>query len=574
MASPVLIGTPSHANSGAGSVTTLSIPIPSGAAVDDLAMILFANERGSQLPTVTAPTAGVQVGDTVGSTNIGITVAWKRLTAGDLGGVITATYAVSRQLSGGISVWRGAADPTFTNSSTVFDSGGAAAGTITTPSVTPSAADVVLLGFIAWSPVAAPWVRTLAPASGWTEEFEDTSGTGTAISGHSTIAHRTLVGQSGVLQTGYVATPSDLTSHMTGFVSTAVLIPGTVVTPGASGPVRVGASVHVNGGPSSVLQLDLPIPAGAIANDLLLGFFGNERGDELPVLSSGSGTPTVAFQIGGTNLAATHFWKRLTAADISVGHIRATWAAGRRVAAGGCVLRGAADPLYTPGSLFDAGGAAPGVISFPNATPSVADSLLLGQIVWSPVAAPYTRTLTPAGGWTEDFEDNSGSGTGVEAFVSQAVKQLTGQAGVAQTGYVATPSNLTTHMTGYATTIVVAPSGTVPVVADAGPDQAQIEPFATIQLNGSGSTGTGLTYSWRRVSGPNTFGFSSLTAMSPTVTVRGDINDSVLVLGLIVTDSHGVASTEATVSIGILAATEFYLPLGSSTWTPMQFKPL
>ncbi len=56
------------------------------------------------------------------------------------------------------------------------------------------------------------------------------------------------------------------------------------------------------------------------------------------------------------------------------------------------------------------------------------------------------------------------------------------------------------------------------LVANAGPNQTITLPTSSVTLNGSGSTGTITSYSWTRVSGPNTPTITTPTAVSTTVT--------------------------------------------------------
>ncbi len=94
-------------------------------------------------------------------------------------------------------------------------------------------------------------------------------------------------------------------------------------------------------------------------------------------------------------------------------------------------------------------------------------------------------------------------------------------------------------------------------VANAGPDQTGIEPFATVTLNGTGSTdadGDTLTYAWTQTAG-TTVTLSSSTAASPTFTAPATLAGATLTFSLVVTDSHGAASTADTVSITVAAHT-------------------
>lgn len=102
------------------------------------------------------------------------------------------------------------------------------------------------------------------------------------------------------------------------------------------------------------------------------------------------------------------------------------------------------------------------------------------------------------------------------------------------------------------------PDSAAAPTADAGPDQTGLEPFATCTLTSAASTGGGGTiasYLWRQISGP-AITLSSTTAANPTFMHRGDASATPIVLGLKVTNSLGTQSTEDTVSITYLPATE------------------
>ena len=116
-----------------------------------------------------------------------------------------------------------------------------------------------------------------------------------------------------------------------------------------------------------------------------------------------------------------------------------------------------------------------------------------------------------------------------------------------------------------------------PPTANAGTDQAGIEPWTTITLNGTGSTyaspDTGLTYAWTQTAGPAVT-LSSSTAASPTFTAPPDLADQTLTFSLVVTSNTGLlASSADTVDVTVLAATEAWLD-GTGTWKPMRVAAL
>lgn len=114
------------------------------------------------------------------------------------------------------------------------------------------------------------------------------------------------------------------------------------------------------------------------------------------------------------------------------------------------------------------------------------------------------------------------------------------------------------------------PDSALPPTANAGPDQTDLEPYATCTLTSTGSSGGGGTissYLWRQISGP-TVTLSSTTAASPTFMCRSASTAQALVFGLKVTNSLGVQSAEDTVSITYLPGTE--LVASGGVWVPIR----
>lgn len=100
------------------------------------------------------------------------------------------------------------------------------------------------------------------------------------------------------------------------------------------------------------------------------------------------------------------------------------------------------------------------------------------------------------------------------------------------------------------------PASDTPPTADAGPDQTGIEPFATVTLDGTGSSDPDsdpITYAWTQTAGP-TVTLSSSTASKPTFTAPAAIEGATLTFSLVVNDgtSDSVADT---VTITILPHT-------------------
>lgn len=102
--------------------------------------------------------------------------------------------------------------------------------------------------------------------------------------------------------------------------------------------------------------------------------------------------------------------------------------------------------------------------------------------------------------------------------------------------------------------------------ANAGPDQANVEPWSTVTLAGSGtdSDGSIASYAWTQTGGAavTLSGTGATRTFSAPATMGGDT----LTFQLTVTDNLGATSTDS-VSIGVLTATEFTRS-AAGTWIP------
>ncbi|HEY2086264.1 MAG TPA: hypothetical protein VGH54_09595 [Mycobacterium sp.] len=103
--------------------------------------------------------------------------------------------------------------------------------------------------------------------------------------------------------------------------------------------------------------------------------------------------------------------------------------------------------------------------------------------------------------------------------------------------------------------------------ANAGPDQTDIVPFATVTLDGTASTGSPSVYQWEQISGPAVT-LSSTSAAQPTFTAPADIAGATLVFGLKVGDGSTLSS-EDTVQITIKPHDLFVRK--SDAWVPAQW---
>lgn len=112
----------------------------------------------------------------------------------------------------------------------------------------------------------------------------------------------------------------------------------------------------------------------------------------------------------------------------------------------------------------------------------------------------------------------------------------------------------------------IGPVSAVPV-ANAGPDQSNIEPGTTVTLDATGSTtaiGTITGYSWTQTSGTSVT-LSSTSVASPTFTAPLTVNGDSLVFEVTVTNSSSLTDTDS-VTVDALRSTE--LIRASGAWQP------
>jgi len=107
-------------------------------------------------------------------------------------------------------------------------------------------------------------------------------------------------------------------------------------------------------------------------------------------------------------------------------------------------------------------------------------------------------------------------------------------------------------------------------VANAGPDQTDIDPFDTVTLDGSSSAdsdGTVASYSWNQTGGTAVSLVGANTAQ-PTFVAPATLDGTVLTFNLVVTDNDGATSTADTVNITVSPHTMWRLDGGGPT--PLQ----
>lgn len=202
----------------------------------------------------------------------------------------------------------------------------------------------------------------------------------------------------------------------------------------------------------------------------------------------------------------------------------------------------------------------PGVPAITPVAANCLDLVMAGLIGGSGTGAIVS---TPSSGFTEDLDNSTATG-GNEVAVYVEHKQLVGQAGTSQgaTTITAAPT-----ARAYVFRVTVASASNVAPTANAGTDQTGVEPYATVTLNGTGSSdsdGTIASYAWTQTAG-TTVTLSSSTAASPTFTAPAKVAAGTLTFSLVVTDNLGATSTADTVNVAILPHTLFRIDSGGPT---------
>lgn len=98
-------------------------------------------------------------------------------------------------------------------------------------------------------------------------------------------------------------------------------------------------------------------------------------------------------------------------------------------------------------------------------------------------------------------------------------------------------------------------SGTPPH-ANAGSDQTGAEPWSTMYLDGSESTGNIASFAWTQTAG-TAVTLTGSTTVAPSFTVPAKVGGETLTFSLTVTDTNSVTSAADTVNIEVLPPTEY-----------------
>lgn len=226
-----------EASTGAASAVSISCPLPTGAAVDQLAIAVLAQERSAAGAAV--PTGWTVIENASDTTLLTSIKAYKHLTPADLAaGSVTFTTTATRRMAAAVAVFSGAGVPTWASSGYVT------AGTSTTtaghPAVTAAASTGMLASLTVLRSAVDPWIRTWAPEADWTERVDVGSASTTSVNAYVNIATQpvALAGS----QPGHVLTGSD---PQFGYFATSVYIPVGTAPAGAGETQIVAAGSQV-----------------------------------------------------------------------------------------------------------------------------------------------------------------------------------------------------------------------------------------------------------------------------------------------------------------------------------------
>lgn len=249
----------------------------------------------------------------------------------------------------------------------------------------------------------------------------------------------------------------------------------------------------------------------------------------------------------GSTLTLAVFTRTLTAGQpgssvtIDTGG-NARWSAGMICLAGASAQNAAATP--------SSDNSADTAIAYPGITPGADDSMLVA-IGGLQVPASPTGHAPPAT-WTEAFEvfTSIAGDPQIGAFCS--VKQLSGQSGVPQSGVNATGA--ADVRDGVFLFAVTPTAANVAPTADAGPDQADVEPFATVTLTGGGgdTDGTIVSHAWTQTGGSPAVTLSGTGTDPRTFEAPATMDGVTLTFQLVTTDDDAATSSPDTVDITVL----------------------
>lgn len=187
--------------SAGGSTLTVATQVPAASKAGDFLIVSVTAERGliPELSGMTGLTAAHAAAD---GTNVSVRTAYKILSAADLSATVTAKVTSARRMAIATSVWRGVGSVSLATGAAATQSG----TSLSTPPVTPTRGDAVIVGVVGYHSNTAPWTTSFTPGSGHAERAEVTSTHPSAANPSTYVVDRAVVGGAGSAQPGTKAT--------------------------------------------------------------------------------------------------------------------------------------------------------------------------------------------------------------------------------------------------------------------------------------------------------------------------------------------------------------------------------
>lgn len=214
---------------GAGSALTATCVVPATAQAGDI-LIAYANAERGLIPTITGHSGSPDsvFWNVADGTQSAIYAYYKTVVAGDIGATLTATVSSGRRLAIGCQVFRGVLSvQVATTSTTVGTAQGAGVVNAAMPNITPTNNDAMLVSVDLPIRQSTPWVTSVTPGSGWTEDVDDTSTSASSSNAGVYGSHKILTGGGGASQTGETVVHADNYRY---FGATLALNPLTTIT--------------------------------------------------------------------------------------------------------------------------------------------------------------------------------------------------------------------------------------------------------------------------------------------------------------------------------------------------------
>lgn len=258
-----LIGTTTFTSTLAtGGSQNISVAWPAGVADGDLAVLMFAQERGVVFPDLATMLPGWTT-YLNNDTSAAVLVATKYVVPADITSpVAIGTLTSARRCVGAIQVHRAAGAPTVQAGAIVAAGGSAPA--VTTPAVTASAANGVVISVFGFrssgvGSSSGGWTRSVVPAGGYTEDL-DVSTTAAATANAALHISRKTVTTSGAQATA----SHTMADNNTQVIPFAIYIPDGNTRLATPVPVLgTKTNVTVPGGSDGTQQISWPAVANA-----------------------------------------------------------------------------------------------------------------------------------------------------------------------------------------------------------------------------------------------------------------------------------------------------------------------